>query len=320
MTRVAAFLACIALLAPAAAQAAPVATPTTTQKATPAKQKNPFVGDKAPTAPKATKPAPAPVPPPAAATTSFWDHFTNFALTWLPIIFMGLIVLLIGLTMRYMPRTKPQEIKPDTSQSIRWEDVAGCDEAKDELREVVEFLRNPKQFKKLGAKVPRGILLHGPPGTGKTLLAKAVANESKAKFFAQSAASFVEMFAGLGAARIRRLFRIAPKEAPAIIFIDELDAVGATRGKDISGEKDQTLNQLLVEMDGFGESQDLVVVAASNLLDKLDPALLRPGRFDRHIFVSPPGMRGRLEMRSVHSRAKPLHDVDLDVVARQTSG
>jgi cell division protease FtsH len=172
-------------------------------------------------------------------------------LTWLPLIFMGIICLLIGLTMRYMPRTKPQEIKPDTSQSTRWEDVAGAEEAKDELREVVEFLRDPKRFKKLGAKVPRGILLHGPPGTGKTLLAKAVANESKAKFYAQSASSFVEMFAGLGAARIRRLFREARKSEPAIIFIDELDAVGATRGKDISGEKDQTLNQLLVEMDGF---------------------------------------------------------------------
>src|SRR3712207_1923106 len=143
--------------------------------------------------------------------------------------------------MRYMPRTKPQEIKPDDSQSTRWDDVAGADETKEELREVVEFLRDPKRFKKLGAKVPRGILLHGPPGTGKTLLAKAVANESKSKFFAQSAASFVEMFAGLGAARIRRLFRIARKHSPAIIFIDELDAVGATRGSDFSGEKDQTL-------------------------------------------------------------------------------
>jgi cell division protease FtsH len=252
--------------------------------------------------------------------SSFWSDLTQFALTWLPIIFMGLIVLLIGLTIRYMPRTKPQEIKPDTSQSTRWDDVAGADEAKDELREVVEFLRDPKRFKKLGAKVPRGILLHGPPGTGKTLLAKAVANESKATFFAQSAAAFVEMFAGLGAARIRRLFRVARKHAPAIIFIDELDAVGATRGKDISGEKDQTLNQLLVEMDGFGNSDDLVVIGASNLLEKLDPALLRPGRFDRQIFVSPPDLRGRAEILAVHSRNKPLHEVDLEVVARQTSG
>ena len=237
----------------------------------------------------------------------------SFALTWLPIVFMGLIVLLIGVTLRHMPRTKPQEIKPESSESIEWGDVAGVEEAKDELREVVEFLRDPKRFRKLGAKVPKGILLHGPPGTGKTLLAKAVAHESKAKFFAQSASSFVEMFAGLGAARIRRLFRAARKARPAIIFIDELDAVGATRGKDVSGEKDQTLNQLLVEMDGFAGADDLVVIAASNLLEKLDPALLRPGRFDRQIFVSPPDLKGREEILRVHSRNKPLHDVDLEL-------
>jgi cell division protease FtsH len=246
--------------------------------------------------------------------------FSTWAITWLPIIFMGLIVVLIGFTLRYMPRTKPQEIKPDTGQSVHWHDVAGADEAKEELREVVDFLRSPKKFKKLGAKVPKGILLHGPPGTGKTLLAKAVANESKAKFFAQSASSFVEMFAGLGAARIRRLFRIARKASPSIIFIDELDAVGATRGKDISGEKDQTLNQLLVEMDGFSATDDIVVIAASNLLDKLDPALLRPGRFDRQIFVSPPDLTGRKEILEVHSADKPLHEVDLELIARQTSG
>ena len=195
-------------------------------------------------------PAPRPVitKPPGP---SLWSRITSFALTWLPLIFMGLITLLIGLSLRYLPRTKPQEIKPDTGDSVRWDDVAGADEAKEELREVVEFLRDPKRFKKLGANVPKGILLHGPPGTGKTLLAKAAANEAKASFFAQSASSFVEMFAGLGAARIRRLFREARKQSPAIIFIDELDAVGATRGNDISGEKDQTLNQLLVEMDGF---------------------------------------------------------------------
>ncbi len=233
---------------------------------------------------------------------------------------MGLIVVLIGMTLRYMPRTKPQEIKPQSSGSIVWDDVAGVDEAKAELREVVDFMRDPKRFKRLGAKVPKGILLHGPPGTGKTLLAKAVAHESNARFFAQSASSFVEMFAGLGAARIRRLFRVARKQAPAIIFIDELDAVGATRGKDISGEKDQTLNQLLVEMDGFESADNIVVVAASNLLDKLDPALLRPGRFDRQIFVSPPDLAGRQDILRVHSRDKPLGGVDLEMVARQTSG
>ena len=234
---------------------------------------------------------------------------------------MGLIAVVLLLTLRYMPRTKPQEIKPQSSDAIGWDDVAGVEEAKDELREVVEFLRDPKRFRKLGAKVPKGILLHGPPGTGKTLLAKAVAHESNAKFFAQSASSFVEMFAGLGAARIRRLFRIARKQAPAIVFIDELDAVGATRGNDVSGEKDQTLNQLLVELDGFGGRDDLVVIGASNLLEKLDPALLRPGRFDRQIFVAPPDLAGRKQILRVHTRGKPLAaDIELDTVARQTSG
>jgi len=245
----------------------------------------------------------------------------DWAVIWLPIIFMGLIAVALVYMLRFMPKTKPQEIKPSSSESISWDDVAGVEEAKDELREVVEFLRDPKRFRKLGAKVPKGILLHGPPGTGKTLLAKAVAHESNAQFFAQSASSFVEMFAGLGAARIRRLFRIARKQAPAIVFIDELDAVGATRGNDVSGEKDQTLNQLLVELDGFGGGDQLVVIAASNLLDKLDPALLRPGRFDRQIFVSPPDLKGRREILRVHTQNKPLReDVDLEMVCRQTSG
>jgi cell division protease FtsH len=264
-------------------------------------------------------PATAPIKVDTPKTT-FWDDLSSFALTWGPLIFMGAIVVLIGMTMRFMPRTKPQEIKPETSMSISWEDVAGADEAKDELREIVEFLRDPKRFKKLGAKVPKGVLLHGPPGTGKTLLAKAVANEARAQFFAQSAASFVEMFAGLGAARIRRLFRVARKAAPAIIFIDELDAVGTARGNDISGEKDQTLNQLLVEMDGFGTAEDVVVMAASNMLDKLDPALLRPGRFDRQILVAPPDLKGRQEILKVHTRNKPVRSVDFELVARQTSG
>jgi cell division protease FtsH len=253
--------------------------------------------------------------------SSFWDDMEGFALTWLPIIFMGLIAVAVVWMVQYMPRTKPQEIAPSSSSSVRWEDVAGVEEAKDELREVVEFMRDPKRFKKLGAKVPKGILLHGPPGTGKTLLAKAVARESNAKFFAQSASSFVEMFAGLGAARIRRLFRQARKAAPAIVFIDELDAVGATRGNDISGEKDQTLNQLLVELDGFGAADNVVVIAASNLLEKLDPALLRPGRFDRQILVTPPDLKGRRNILAVHTRGKPLaEDVDMEAVARQTSG
>jgi cell division protease FtsH len=249
-----------------------------------------------------------------------YDTLQSYVLTWAPVLFMAAIVFFLWRTVKLMPRTKPQQIKPESSASISWEEIAGVEEAKHELQEVVEFLRDPKRFKRLGAKVPKGILLHGPPGTGKTLLAKAVAHESRANFFSQSAASFVEMFAGLGAARIRRLFAIARKQAPAIIFIDELDAVGGRRGADISGEKDQTLNQLLVEMDGFTTHDDVVVVAASNLLEKLDPALLRPGRFDRQIFVSPPDVKGREGILQVHTAGKPLGEVDLPLIARQTAG
>jgi cell division protease FtsH len=259
-----------------------------------------------------------PVPQASLAT-----EIQNFAVNWEPvvaIVFFVALILLMWRTLKVMPRIKPQRIKPASSQSVTFRDIAGVDEAKAELQEIVEFLRDPKSFAALGAKVPKGILLHGPPGTGKTLLAKAVANESGAQFFAQSAASFVEMFAGLGAARIRRLFAIARKHEPAIIFIDELDAVGGHRGSDISGEKDQTLNQLLVEMDGFSSSGRVVVIAASNLLEKLDPALLRPGRFDRQVFVVPPDVKGRLGVLQVHTRDKPLADVDLSVVAQQTSG
>jgi cell division protease FtsH len=234
---------------------------------------------------------------------------------------MGLLVFFIWRTMKLMPRTKPQQIKPESSASIQWSEVAGVDEAKAELQEVVEFLRDPGRFRRLGAKVPKGILLHGPPGTGKTLLAKAVAHESGAHFFSQSAAAFVEMFAGLGAARIRRLFAIARDHRPAIIFIDELDAVGGQRGSDTNGEREQTLNQLLVEMDGFSTTGDLVVIAASNLLEKLDPALLRPGRFDRQIFVSPPDVAGREAILGVHTRGKPMaRDCELALIARQTAG
>ena len=250
-----------------------------------------------------------------------WQSIQDWVILWLPIIFMGLIAVVLIMTLRYMPRTRPQQIKPSSASATKWEEVAGVEGPKDELREVVEYLRDPKRFRKLGARVPRGILLHGPPGTGKTLLAKAVANESNAEFFAQSAASFVEMFVGLGAARIRRLFRQARKEAPAIIFIDELDAVGATRGKDISGEKDQTLNQLLVELDGFSDREEIVVIAASNQLEMLDPALMRPGRFDRQIFVAPPDLKGRLAILGVHTRGKPVAEgVELGLIARQTSG
>ena len=263
-------------------------------------------------------PVPGPAPP---STFLGYPDAPSFFQAWLPIIFMGLLVVSVFMLLRFMPRTKPVEIKPESAPPIGWSDIAGADEAKEELREIVDYLRDPKRFKELGAKVPKGILLHGPPGTGKTLLAKAVAHESGAKFYSQSAASFIEMFAGLGAARIRRLFRIARKNAPAIVFIDELDAVGGHRGMDISGERDQTLNQLLVEMDGFTSRKDVVVIAASNLLEKLDQALLRPGRFDRQIFVSPPDVVGRERILYVHSRNKPLaDDVDLRLLARQTSG
>ncbi len=250
-----------------------------------------------------------------------WNQLEPQIVTWVPILFMFLIVVFIWRTLRLMPRTKPQQIKPESSASVSWGAVAGADEAKAELMEVVEFLRDPARFHELGAKVPKGILLHGPPGTGKTLLAKAVAGESGAEFFSQSAASFVEMFAGLGAARIRRLFNEARQAKTAIIFIDELDAVGAQRGTDNNSEREQTLNQLLVEMDGFHSTGSLVVIAASNLLEKLDPALLRPGRFDRQILVSPPGVAGREAIMRVHTENKPLgSDVDLGLIARQTSG
>src|SRR5215204_5268706 len=250
-----------------------------------------------------------------------WYEIEGWIITWAPIIFMGLLVFFIWRTMKLMPRTKPQQIKPESASAVGWDDVAGADEAKAELAEVVEFLRDAKRFHALGAQVPKGILLHGPPGTGKTLLAKAVATESGARFYSQSAASFVEMSAGLGAARIRRLFSEARDNAPAILFIDEIDAVGARRGSDNNSEREQTLNQLLVEMDGFESSGDLVVIAASNLLEKLDPALLRPGRFDRQIFVSPPDVAGREAILKVHSRNKPVSgSCDLETLARQTSG
>jgi cell division protease FtsH len=250
---------------------------------------------------------------------SFYTAAQNL-LPAISILFMVALIAVFVLVLRNMPRTKPQEIKADADSAVGWDDIAGVQDARLELEEVVEFLRDPKKFAALGARVPRGVLLHGPPGTGKTLLAKAVAHESGANFYAQSAAGFVEMFAGLGAARVRRLFRIARQNEPAIIFIDELDAVGGHRGQGLNGEKDQTLNQLLIEMDGFSSSDRLVVIAASNLLDRLDTALLRPGRFDRQIYVSPPDVVSREQILRVHVRDKPVADVDFEVVARQTSG
>jgi cell division protease FtsH len=259
----------------------------------------------------------------AAPHTSIVHDIQEWAYQWSPVViilFFGALLYLMWRTLKVIPRVKPQQIKPSSDQSVGWDDIAGVEEAKAELQEIVEFLRDPSQFQKLGATVPKGILLHGPPGTGKTLLAKAVAHESGAQFFAQSAAAFVEMFAGLGAARIRKLFDVARDHEPAIIFIDELDAIGGRRGMDISGEKDQTLNQLLVELDGFSSRGRLVVIAASNLLEKLDPALLRPGRFDRQVFVAPPDVKGRQGILQVHTRNKPLGDVDLTLIAQQTSG
>jgi len=261
---------------------------------------------------------------PVAAGPSLSQRIQDFFAQWatvLTVVFMAAIVYVLWRTLKMMPKTKPVQIKPQANLEVGWEDIAGVDEAKYELQEVVEFLKDEKRFKRLGAKVPKGVLLHGPPGTGKTLLAKAVAQESGAQFFSQSASSFVEMFAGLGAARIRRLFNEARKHAPAIIFIDELDAVGGRRGSDISGEREQTLNQLLVEMDGFASSDRIVVMAASNLLEKLDSALLRPGRFDRQVFVSPPDVHGREKILKVHTSNKPLgENVNLFEIASQTSG
>ena len=246
----------------------------------------------------------------------------NTLLTWLPIVFFGVVIILLLYTLRFMPRAKPAPVVRGSQVEVSWNDVAGLDEAKDELQEVVEFLRDRKRFERLGARVPRGILLHGPPGTGKTLIAKAVASASGANFYSQSASSFVEMFAGLGAARIRKLFEEARKHEPAIVFIDELDAVGTARiGGGFHREHDQTLNQLLVELDGFNARDEVVVMAASNRLQDLDPALLRPGRFDRQVHVSAPDVAGREAILGVHTRDKPLAaDVDLGQIAKQTAG
>lgn len=207
---------------------------------------------------------------------------------------------------------------------ITFKDVAGADEAKQELEEVVEFLKHPKKYNDLGAKIPKGVLLYGPPGTGKTLLAKAVAGEAGVPFFSISGSDFVEMFVGVGASRVRDLFEQAKKSAPCIVFIDEIDAVGRQRGAGLGGghdEREQTLNQLLVEMDGFGANEGIIMIAATNRPDILDPALLRPGRFDRQIVVDRPDIKGRQEILKVHVKGKPIsQEVELDVIARRTPG
>ena len=212
----------------------------------------------------------------------------------------------------------------DEKIKVTFKDVAGADEAKQELEEVVEFLKHPKKFNDLGARIPKGVLLFGPPGTGKTLLARAVAGEAGVPFFSISGSDFVEMFVGVGASRVRDLFEQAKKNAPCIVFIDEIDAVGRQRGAGLGGghdEREQTLNQLLVEMDGFGVNEGIIIIAATNRPDILDPALLRPGRFDRQIVVDRPDVRGREEILKVHVKGKPLaKEVDLDVLARRTPG
>ncbi len=216
------------------------------------------------------------------------------------------------------------KMQDPSQQTVTFKDVAGCDEAKEELEDVIKFLKNPKKFQRLGGKLPKGVLLYGAPGTGKTLLAKAVAGEAGVAFFSASASEFVEMFVGVGAARVRDLFDQAKKNTPAIIFIDELDAVGRRRFAGIGGghdEREQTLNQLLIELDGFESKQGIILMASTNRPDVLDPALIRPGRFDRHISVPAPDLKGREEILKVHAKKVKLgQDVDLKVVAKGTPG
>ena len=221
-------------------------------------------------------------------------------------------------------RARTRTLSDQGEKQVTFEDVAGADEEKEELREIVEFLRDPKKFVALGARIPKGVLLVGPPGTGKTLLARAVAGEAGVNFLSISGSDFVELYVGVGASRVRDLFDQAKKDCPAIVFIDEIDAVGRQRGAGLGGghdEREQTLNQLLVEMDGFSANEGVIVLAATNRVDILDPALLRPGRFDRQVYVGYPDMKGREAILKVHCRKKPLaEDVDLREVAKSTGG
>lgn len=221
-------------------------------------------------------------------------------------------------------RIRAKNLVDDEKRKTTFNDVAGCDEEKEELAELVEFLKDPERFTQLGARIPKGVLLVGPPGTGKTLLARAVAGEAGAPFLSISGSDFVEMYVGVGASRVRDLFDQAKKKSPAIVFIDEIDAVGRQRGTGMGGghdEREQTLNQLLVEMDGFGTNEGVIIIAATNRVDVLDPALLRPGRFDRQVAVGRPDTKGREEILKVHSRNKPLApDVDLKSIAKSTIG
>ena len=263
------------------------------------------------------------------------DHSPNYLTTFLPyvIAILGMFAIWYFISVRSVGGGGDRMAKfgmanfksgRDSSRPTTFSDVAGAQEEKEELAEIVDFLKNPGKFIDLGARIPKGVLLVGPPGTGKTLLARAVAGEAGVEFLSISGSDFVEMYVGVGASRVRDLFEQAKKVAPAIVFIDEIDAVGRQRGTGLGGghdEREQTLNQLLVEMDGFGTNQGVVVMAATNRADILDPALLRPGRFDRQVYVGLPDIRGREEILKLHVKNKPLaEDVDLKTVARGTSG
>ena len=264
------------------------------------------------------------------------DHSTKWVELLLPMLLAGVVVGLMwyllvvrsqgGMGGDRMARFSTAQTRglSEKDKKVTFEDVAGADEEKEELREIVEFLKDPKKFLALGARIPKGVLLVGPPGTGKTLLAKAVAGEAGVGFLSISGSDFVELYVGVGASRVRDLFDQAKKTAPAIVFIDEIDAVGRQRGTGLGGghdEREQTLNQLLVEMDGFAANEGVVVLAATNRADVLDPALLRPGRFDRQIYVGLPDIKGREEILKVHAKGKPLaEDVDLKELARGTAG
>ena len=251
----------------------------------------------------------------------------------LPVIVMGVILFLIfsimgnqggGANAKMMNFGKSLAKLSTEDNKIRFDDVAGLKEEKEDLMEIVDFLKNPAKYIEVGARIPKGVILVGPPGTGKTLIAKAVAGEANVPFFSASGSEFVEMFVGVGASRVRDLFEEAKKNAPCIVFIDEIDAVGRKRGSGMGGghdEREQTLNQLLIEMDGFGVNEGIIVRAATNRVDILDPAILRPGRFDRKVMVGTPDVEGRRQILKVHSKNKPLaDDVDLDEVARTTAG